>query len=150
MYSLDEKDLEILKVLKENSKNSINKIAKKTGIPAAAVHHRIKKLEAGGVIKQYTILLDKEKISRKVIAYIFINVKYPIGKHIDQSALLHKISKNDYVEDASILAGDTDIILKVRIPSIRKLNKLVLEDLRNIDGIGETKTLIALENIFKL
>lgn len=150
MYTLDEKDLMILDLMKNNSKLSMNKIAKKTRIPVATVHHRIKRLEKDGVIKKYTIQLDKEKLGRKMVAYILISVRYPPGKHIDQSALLHKISKNDYVEDASILAGDTDIILKVRIPSIPQLNKLLLEDLRNMEGIGETKTLIALENIEKI
>ena len=150
MCAIDEKDLTILDLMKENAKLSMKKIAKKTGIPVATVHHRIKKLEKDGIIKKYTVLLNKEKLGRKMVAYILINVHYPPGKHIDQSALLHKIAKNDYVEDASILAGETDIILKVRVPSIPELNKLLLEDLRNMEGIGDTKTLIALENLEKI
>ncbi|MDD5022943.1 MAG: Lrp/AsnC family transcriptional regulator [Candidatus ainarchaeum sp.] len=150
MYKLDEKDIGILDLLKENAKYSMNKIARKTGIPLATVHHRIKKLEKDEIIKKYTINLNKEKLGRGMVAYILVNVVYPPGKHIDQSALLKKISKNDYVEDASILAGDTDIILKVRIPSIEELNKLLLQELRNTEGVGETKTLISLENIEKL
>ncbi|MFA5050012.1 MAG: Lrp/AsnC family transcriptional regulator [Candidatus Micrarchaeia archaeon] len=149
MYELDEKDLMILELLKENAKNSINQIARKTNIPVATVHHRLKKLERDGVIKKYTIILNKEKLGRKITAYILIKVNYSYGQRTDQSELLRKISKVDYVEDASILTGDTDIILKINVPSIKELNKFLLDDLRNMEGIGETKTLIALENVTK-
>lgn len=149
MYEIDEKDLTILELMKDNAKLSMNKIAKKTGIPVATVHHRIKRLEKDEIIKKYTILVNKEKLGRKMVAHILIKINYPYGKHMDQSAILKRISKNDYVESASIVTGDIDIILKVRIPSIPALNKLILEDLRNTEGIGETKTLISLETIEK-
>ena len=149
MAGIDDKDMHILEVLKRNAKLSINKIAKKTGIPVATVHHRIKKLEADGVIEGYTVKIDKKKLGRNVVGYILIKVNYPTGEHIDQEEIIQRLSKHEYVDDASTLTGDVDIILKFSVPSIDELNKFLLKYIRELKGVGETKTLISLKNVEK-
>ena len=145
MEGIDEKDLVILETLKENSELSMQKIAKKTGIPMATVHHRVKRLKKDGIIEKYTIRINKEKLGKKVIAHILVK----IGPKIDIINMLRTLTKNELVEAGSALAGEFDILLKVRVVDIDELDGFVLKYLRTFQEITETRTMIAFENIVK-
>lgn len=145
MTDLDEKDDAIIEVLKHDSSLSIQQIAHKTGIPIATVHHRLKRLKHDGIIKRFTIVLDKSKLGRKMIAYILIKA-VPKSDHI---ALLHHLTKHDFVEDGSAITGEFDLILKVCIADIDELDKFVLKHLRTFNEIAQTQTMIAFQNVTK-
>jgi Lrp/AsnC family transcriptional regulator for asnA, asnC and gidA len=69
---LDDRDFEILEALRENAKLSVFQLSKKTGIPPTTIHNRIKKLRQNGVITNYTIKFDREKLGQGFCALIFI------------------------------------------------------------------------------
>jgi DNA-binding Lrp family transcriptional regulator len=80
---LDKKDLQILELLKRDSKLTTSKIAKKTLIPTTTIHNRIKKLEKSGIIKNYTLNLDWKKLGKNITAFILVSVIYqlPTGEY---------------------------------------------------------------------
>ncbi len=142
--TLDEKDHLIIDVLREDASLSIAKIAAQTGLPSTTVHNRIKKLRENKIIKNYTIKLDKSRISGEIIAYILIKVY-----QANQREIVQRLMKRQDVEEASIVTGDTDIIMKLRVHSIGDLDKFIIDDLRNIPGIQASKTIISLETYEK-
>ena len=149
-YSImDEKDEKILKLLKENSKLTTQQISKKTLIPITTIHNRIKKLEKEGIIKRYTLELDNKKIGKNIAAYIHIVVDYRLLKQIkmSQHELAKKLKQYEFVEEAAMVTGGTDIIIKVRVKDIDELDDFVTKKLRNIDGIEKTQTMIVLNEI---
>ena len=145
MYELDEKDMQILEVLKQNSHLSIGKIARKTGIPIATVHHRIKKLKTNGIIKRYTIEVDHVKLGRKMIAYVMVKAM----RKADQSVLLHTIAKHDHVEEGAMITGEFDLVFKVRVKDIDELNAVVIKYMRTLDEVAETRTFVSYEIVEK-
>ncbi len=142
---IDEKDYAILDVLKENSALSIGKIARKTGIPIATVHNRIKRLRAEGIITKYTIKLNHAKLGKKMVAYTLIKAA-PKSDHIK---LLHAITKHAAVEFGSAVTGTFDLILVIRVADVDELNGIVLKYLRTFDAVAETQTMIAFESVEK-
>ncbi len=146
---LDEKDLLIMDILKNDSKLTTGQISKKTRIPITTVHNRIKKLESFGVIKSYTVVLDYKKLNKPILAYVLITVSYnlPSGKKVDQEILARQIRSFSEVEEVGITAGETDIIIKVRLQDVESLNDFVIKKLRSLDGIDKTKTMIVLNNL---
>ena len=146
---LDKKDIAIIEVLKHNSNLSTQQISKKTNIPITTVHNRIKKLEKSGIIKEYTILLDNKKIGKPIAAYILITVDYKLlnEQKMSQNDLAEKLKSNPDVEEASILTGAADIIIKVRVSDIDKLNDFVTKHLRNVNGVEKTQTSIILNEV---
>jgi Lrp/AsnC family transcriptional regulator for asnA, asnC and gidA len=146
---MDKKDEKILNILKENSSLSTQQISKKTLIPITTVHNRIKKLEKEGIIKNYTIVLDNKKIGKPILAYILVTVDYKLLKQIKMSQyeLAKKLKLKEEVEEAAMVTGGTDIIVKVRVRNIDELNNFVTKDLRNLDGIEKTQTMVVLSEI---
>jgi len=146
---MDEKDEKILMLLKENSKLTTHQISKKTLMPITTVHNRIKKLEKEGIIEGYTIRLNNKKIGRPIAAYVHIVVDYKLMKEkkISQHELAKKLKQREFVEEASMVAGPTDIIIKVRVKDIEELDNFVTKYLRNVEGIEKTQTMVVLNEI---
>jgi len=145
---LDEKDFRILDVLRNEARDSISEISKKTGIPITTVYNRLQRMEQDGIIKGYSAVLDYEKLGLGVLAYILINISYSkhTGQKIDQESIAKKIRSLENVSEVSIITGESDMIVKVRTKSISQLNNFILKKLRNIEGIDKVVTMIALSS----
>ena len=146
---LDEKDFAIIELLKKDAQLTTSKISKATRIPITTVHNRIKKLAQTGIIKNFTISLDQEKIGKSISAYILLTVNQNLvsGKKISQQSIAAKIKEMGEIESVDITTGATDMILKVRCSNIRALNSLITSKLRQISGVDKTQTMMVLEEI---
>ncbi len=148
---LDELDLKIIEVLKNNSRSKIIDIAKKLGKPRTTIMQRIKKLEERGVIRKYTIDVNPQSLGFNYYAYIMIKVRKGIGVKLDQIQLAKKIinetrSRDDLplVEEASIVTGAYDIVLRAWVRNWEELSKFLLKYLPSIEEIESTETFMVL------
>ena len=48
-----------------------------------------------------------------------------------------------------IVTGGTDIVLKVRVPDVECLNDLIIKQLRKIEGVDKTQTMMVLEEMWE-
>lgn len=146
MSKIDEKDLHLLKLLQEDSHASVQQLAKRTGMPATTVHNHIKRLEQLGVIKRFTVELDWNKVGKPLLAYILVTVEYilPTGGRVQQADVAHEVRGLPGVEEASVLTGGADLLVRARVKDIEELNDLVVNKLRNIAGVDKTQTMIVL------
>ena len=149
MKGLDEKDLKILDIIKDNSKLSTQQISRKTGIPITTVHNRLKKLEKEGVIEKYTVALNYKKLGLHIQAYILITLDFSSLRKTNHSpeALFGALKKMPEVQSITTLAGQIDLMIKVVVHDIDELNNFILNKLRTLEGIDRTQTLIALESV---
>ena len=143
---VDEKDRKILEILKENSSLSTYKISKKTLIPVTTVNNRIKKLKKMGVIKKFTIDIDKNKLGFNLTAYILINLSLRELKEEKMNVrdLVRIIKKNPNIESVDNVTGDFDIILKIHARDINDVNDYVVSTLAELKGVEKTKTALIL------
>jgi len=143
---IEEKDKKILELLMQDAKLTTKQMSKKTLMPITTIHNRIKKMEKEGIIKGYYVKVDQKKLGNEIAAFILVGVTYvmPDGSKISQMDVAKKIKSFREVEEAHVVTGGTDIIVKVRTQNIEKLNDLVINKLRNISGVGGTQTLIVL------
>lgn len=149
MSKLDKKDSTILELLKENANLKTHQISKRTKIPISTVHNRIKKMEKRGIIKKYTIIPDYKKLGEGIVAYVLVSISHRSrsGEKLSEEKIGKQIKKYMDAEEVSIIAGERDMIAKVRTKDIERLNSLVTKTLRDIEGVEKTTTLIAMEEI---
>ncbi len=55
----------------------ISAISQKVNLSVTAVIDRIKKLEKTGIIKQYTVVINPEKIGKDITAFISVSLEHP-------------------------------------------------------------------------
>jgi len=144
---LNEKDTQILTVLKDNAKLTTSQISKLTRIPITTIHNRIKKLEKERIIKNYTLNLDYEKLGKPLKAYILVSVTPLSHKKLSQEDIGKKIKSYENVETVDIVTGATDLLVQVRAENMKELNQFITNKLRNIEDIDKTETMMGLEEI---
>ncbi len=138
---LDKKDISILEHLKKNAKYTTQDISKLTNIPITTIHNRIKKLESNGVIKNYTVNLNYNKLYKYINSILLIQVN-SLG---DQEEICARLTKMNEVYGAYIVTGDDDIIIRIRVNNVEELHNFIMEQVRGIKGVQNTKTLIVLK-----
>jgi len=135
---LDEKDLMILRELELDSSRSVKSIAEKIGLPRTTVQERINRLKRLGVIKRFTVKLDKAKLGKHITAFILVS--FMPGPQVSQKMLAHQISKLPDVEEVHLISGEWDILVKVRGSSMKGIGELVIERIRTMEGVARTLT----------
>tara|TARA_B100001175_G_C19029358_1_gene411816 strand:- start:84 stop:317 length:234 start_codon:yes stop_codon:yes gene_type:complete len=70
------------------------------------------------------------------VGYVLINVKPG-----QEFSVYEQIKDMDHVVDATILFGDYDIIIKLNATNLSTIAKTVVDTIRQLPGITDTKTL---------
>jgi DNA-binding Lrp family transcriptional regulator len=82
MTGIDPVDLHILELLQQDALMTTKEIAAQLNLTTTPVHERIKRLRRDGVIKKYTIILDKKKINRNLVVFCNITLKEHAQKYL--------------------------------------------------------------------
>ncbi len=135
---IDKKDRELIEVLKENSRLKTKDISKKVRMPRTTVYHRMKKLEEEEIIKKYTVIPDYSKMGSPVTAFILVSFLPTMDAK--QRDVAEEISRLHGVYEVHLISGEWDMLLKVRSSSMEKIGELVIDNLREIKGVGKTVT----------
>ncbi len=146
---MDQIDEQILEILSGNAKTPMQKISQRLSIPITTVHNRIKRLEKHGIIRNYTINIDYERLGKEVYAIVLISLNHAVLKQANLSIkeLMKKIKWISGVERVSEITGPKDIMIRVRASDVHELDRILTEDLRKVEGIEQTDTMIILHDI---
>lgn len=136
---MDPTDRRLIELLRANARLSYAELARQVGLSAPAVHERVGKLEASGVIRGYRADVEPEAVGLGVTALIGI-VKTPNSEVDDVVAALHDLPE---IESCYFLAGEESFLLKVRVSKIAELEQLIVR-LHRTPGVASTRTTIAL------
>lgn len=99
MASLDETDMEILRLLSRNARRSYTDIAEAVELSGPAVADRIERLQDAGIIERFTVEIDRTQIGAG--AQIFVQVDP--GNSFDR--LRARFDESDAVEHVMVTAG---------------------------------------------
>ncbi len=135
---LDEKDRSILEELINDSRKTTKAIAKALDIPRATVHDRIARMEKREVIRRYTAVPDYSQLGMGVTAFILAQFDHSEGRSQRETA--EEIADIPGIFEVNLVSGEYDILLKVRGPSIEEIGNLVVDRLRDVEGVARTLT----------
>ncbi len=142
---MDNTDFDILEELQTDAKAGMKKISRRLRLPMSTVHHRITKMQKGGIIKKYTIVPDFKKAGLPVCAYVFVTVGH--SGLATQETVAREIRKIENVSEANIVSGEIDIIAKIRAASVEDIGTKVIGKIREIKGVEKTETSFVMREI---
>ena len=143
--SLDDIDLRLLRELRENARENIASLSKKLGIPRTTVHYRIKKLVEEGVIEKFTVKPNYKKLDLGTTAFIL--ARYDPDSGLNQREVAERVAALEGVYEVHIVAGEWDLLIKVRAPSSEEVGKIVVDRLREVRGVGQTVTMVSFATV---
>ncbi len=142
---LDKKDIAILKVLSSNGRAQVSEVSKITNIPRITVYNRIQKLLKDGIIKKIIPILNYKMLGLSVTAFILIS--FSPNFKLSQRTVAKKISAMKNVEEVHIIAGEWDLLVKVRGKTVEDVGSYVVDQLRNVEGVEKTMTIVAFDTV---
>jgi len=122
----------------------IAKIAREIKEPSTTIHYNIKKLEKEGAIRTYKAVFDYKKIDEGFCVYLFLKLTAKAGADPDRITI--ELARYEEVESADLLAGEWDVVLKVRTKDQDEFYN-VLKTILAREGIEGTTSLISLRQI---
>lgn len=138
---MDALDLQILNCLKENARENATNIGAKISLSTSAVIERIKKLEASGIISQYTTIINQAISGRELTAFISVRLEHP--KY--NESFCGMVACRDDIAECHYIAGDFDFILKIVTFSAKSLEE-VLNAIKSMQGVSLTRTSVVLSS----
>lgn len=138
---MNEHSEEILALLRENARLSINDIAAMTKLEAADVQAIIRQLEDSGVIVKYSAIVNPEKDEEskdKVRAEIEIQVT-PQREH-GFDAIADRIWRFPQVKSLYLMSGGYDLKVIIEGDNLKEVAFFVLSKLSTLEGVRSTKT----------
>lgn len=144
-YTLDEKDLSILRLLQKDAKLSVRDISTRINLSPTPTHERIKRMEKSGVIKEYTAVLDRKKINKGMMVVCMIALKAHNKK--EATLFIEEVGKLKEVVEFYNISGDFDFMLKILAPNMDEFHDFFVNKLSEIEGIGQTKSIFVMNSI---
>jgi DNA-binding Lrp family transcriptional regulator len=122
----------------------IARIARTINEPSATIHYNIKKLENEGAIKTYKAVFDYKKIEEGFCTYLFIKLTAKAGA--DPDKIIGEMARYKEVDSADIIAGEWDIVLKVRTKDQDEYYEVLKSILRR-EGVERSTSVTTLKQV---
>lgn len=78
-------------------------------------------------------------------AYILVKIHTQREVYGFNRSVVEKLKTMKGVEDAQLLFGDYDAIVKLNVPKIHNCENLVIEEISTIEGVQSTVTLLCVD-----
>jgi Lrp/AsnC family transcriptional regulator, involved in the regulation of lysine biosynthesis len=135
---MDEKDKEIIKILKGDGRAGYGDIGSKVGLSEGAVRKRIKTLTDENVIRKFTVKIGVGE-GAQAITLLATNPAFPTVE------VSKKIQDLPNVETIYEVTGEYDIVAVISGLSVTEVNECI-EKIRRVEGIMKTNTMIVLRS----
>ena len=117
---IDTLDTRILAALSENARISIADLARSVGLSPPSVTERVKRLEEGGIIEGYTVVIDPHALGLPIAAWLRVR---PVPGQLQKvSEILRALP--DIVE-CDRVTGDDCFVARAHVRSVGDLEKLI-------------------------
>jgi Lrp/AsnC family transcriptional regulator, leucine-responsive regulatory protein len=141
---VDSVDRQLLDVLRRNARATYAELARVVSLSPPAVHERVAKLEASGVITGYHAAVAAESLGYAMNALIGIF----ITDSADTDDLAQALAAVPAVEHCWFVAGEETYVVKVRVPDVAGLESTI-RALNAIKGVARTRTTVVLSTKFE-
>jgi len=138
---IDGIDKIILKNLMSDARTPILGIAREVGISGAAIHQRLRKLEASGLISGSKFVINPKVLGYKTMAFVGVFLD-AASKY---SAAIKRLKEIPEVTESHYTTGNYAIFIKILCKDNEHLMNLLNQEIQSIKGVARTETFISLD-----
>lgn len=130
---------DILRIIKDDSRQTSQEIAVMLGIDEQKVKETIKALEASGIIVKYTAIINDEKMKKDLVE-AFIEVKVSPQHNRGFDAIAEEIYQFEEVKSLYLMSGAYDLAVIVEGKTLKEVAMFVSEKLSSLEKVISTAT----------
>jgi DNA-binding Lrp family transcriptional regulator len=141
----DPLDERILSRLREDGRITNAALAAAVGLSPSACLRRVKRLEASGVIRGYTVLLNEPAAAGRTIVLVQISLERQSDDYLRRFE--EAVRRVPEVRDCLLMAGDPDYVLRVETGSPADYERLHKERLSRLPGVARLRSSFAIRAV---
>ena len=130
---------ELLSLLKKNSRETPENLAKMMNITVEEVKKQISELEENGIIRAYQVIINEEKIDDSLVTTV-IEVKVTPESEGGFDRISNRISHFSEVESLFLMSGTFDLLVFIKGKTMHEAARFVSEKLATLAGVTSTAT----------
>ncbi|MFK3781721.1 Lrp/AsnC family transcriptional regulator [Agrobacterium sp. NPDC089420] len=143
---MDTFDHRLLDELRKNARISNVDLGRRIGLSASACARRIRELENSGVIRAYTVVVNKtvEKIGKPV----FIQVKLASPSRDAMRRFEEAVRHCEEIRECFLITGASDYILRVEVDGLDEFERIHSEVLSHLPGVSSVLSSFTIRSAF--
>lgn len=142
---MDSTDLQIIELLTRNSKMGMKEIAQVIGLTITPTYERVRRLERVGVIRGYTVKLDRKKVGRALQVFCQVTLKEHKLEWLRKFEEL--VVGFSQVTACYHIAGDHDYALLIEVEDMEAYEEFLREHLATIPSIAHVRSSFVMREI---
>ena len=143
--ALDSFDLKLLAALEADGRLTNSELAEKVGLSASQCSRRRIRLEESGIIEGYCARLNAGRLGIGLLALIQVSM----ALHSKENAKKFSdfVNAVEEIQEAYALTGDADYLLKVVVPDLKSLSRIINELILPHASVSHVKSSIVLATL---
>lgn len=142
---MDEKDLEILKLIQSNARTTAETLGFEVGLSPAAVQKRLKKLRETGVIEGEIAVLSPSKLGREMTVIVQVTLERENRQHLD--SFKRNMRKAPQVQQCYYATGEADFILVVVVRDIKEYEEFTQNHFFDESNVSKFTSSIVMDRV---
>ena len=142
---LDRASLRILAELQRDARQTVQQLAEHVGLSATPCWKRVKAMEAAGVIRGYTALVDRAKVGLGLRVVVEANLQQHSEDAVRRFELA--VAASPQIVQCVSTTGQADYILTVLAADIAAYERFLHDTLFKLPGITHVRSSIVLREV---
>ena len=145
MNKLDRYDRLLLAELQRDSRQTVQQLATAVGLSSTPCWKRVKELEASGVIRRYTALVDREKVGLSLCVLAELN----LTRHSEEDVreFERAVAECPQIVSCYATTGQADYVIKVLVPDIKHYEAFLHETAFKLPGVTHVRSSVVLKEV---
>jgi len=142
---MDNKDLEILKLLQTNARLTTEALGFEVGLSPPAAQKRVKRLRESKVIEQEIAVLSPSKLDRDMTVIVQVMLERESRMHLD--AFKRRMKSAPAVQQCYYTTGEADFILLVIVKNIAEYEEFTQEYFFDESNVSKFTSSIVMDRV---
>jgi DNA-binding Lrp family transcriptional regulator len=145
MESLDKHDVVLLTELQRDSRQTVQQLAERVGLSSTPVWKRVKDMEAAGIIRGYTALIDREKVGLALCVIAEVN----LTRHSEDEVRRFEqaVAACPQIVSCYSTTGQADYVFKVLVRDIKAYEQFLHETAFKLPGVTHVRSSVVLKEV---
>jgi len=145
MNELDHHDVTLLAELQRDSRQTVQQLAAAAGLSSTPCWKRVKEMEAAGIIRGYTALVDREKVGLTLCVLAEVNLTR--HNEDDVRRFERAVAAAPQIVSCYATTGQADYVVKVLVPDIKSYEAFLHETAFKLPGVTHVRSSVVLKEI---
>ena len=144
-FLLDAYSVKILLELQRDARQTVAQLSAAVGLSPTPCWKRVKDMEAAGVIRGYTVLVDRQKVGLQLTVLVEVNLTHHSEEHVQRFE--QAVAASPHIVRCQSTTGQADYLMTVLAPDIKHYERMLHDTIFKLPGVTHVRSSIVLKEV---